>query len=54
VTIAPAQAPTASRSNVISWRPQAGSCRGYGPQSNYADSGLWMIPLQNVGLLDIR
>jgi hypothetical protein len=29
-------------------------CRCYGPQFNYADSGLWMIPLQNAGLLDIR
>ena len=25
-----------------------------GPQSNNADSGLWMIPLQNAGLLEIR
>ena len=25
-----------------------------GPQSNTADSGLWMIPLQNAGLLEIR
>ena len=28
--------------------------RCYGPQSNYADAGLWMIPLQNAGVLDIR
>ena len=25
-----------------------------GPQSNNADSGLWMIPFQNAGLLEIR
>jgi hypothetical protein len=52
--IARAQAPTASRSNVIAWRTQRGMCRCYGPQFNYADSGLWMIPLQSAGLLDIR
>ena len=52
--IAPAEAPSPSRSNVIAWRTQRGDVPPLRPLSYYANSGLWMIPLQNAGLLDIR
>ena len=46
--IAPAQAPTASRSNVIAWRTQRGDVPLLRSAVHYADSGLWMTPLQTL------
>jgi hypothetical protein len=42
------------RSNVIAWRTQRGDVPLLRSVVQYADCGLWMIPLQNAGLLDIR